>query len=100
MERHGASRGDNGAASEQWQAPAEPAAEHAGERQELGVHHQLQVERRQAHVSVNRRERGGDDGAGDEHEATAQARCREHLGAAPRADGITLGERQAAVGQH
>ena len=33
-ERHGASRGDNGAAGEQWQAPAEPAAEHTGERRD------------------------------------------------------------------
>ena len=33
-ERHGASQGDDGAAGEQWQAPAEPAAEHAGERRD------------------------------------------------------------------
>ena len=33
-ERHGASQGDDGAAGEQWQAPAEPAAERAGERRD------------------------------------------------------------------
>jgi hypothetical protein len=84
---------------------SEPVTQSAGdqgqgrERQELGVHHTLQVERRQAHVSANRRERDRDDGAADEHEVTAQARRGEHLGAALRADGLRLGERQAAVGQ-
>ena len=84
---------------------SEPVTQSAGdqgqgrERQELGVHHPLQIERRQAHVSANRRERDRDDGAADEHEAAAQARRGEHLGAALRADGLRLGERQAAVGQ-
>ena len=84
---------------------SEPVTQSAGdqgqgrERQELGVHHPLQVERRQAHLSANRRERYRDDGAADEHEAAAQARRGEHLCAALRADGLRLGERQAAVGQ-
>ena len=69
------------------------------ERQELGVHHPLQLERRQTHVSTNRCERDRDDGAADKHEATAQARRGEHLGAALRSDGLRLGQRQAAVGQ-
>jgi hypothetical protein len=69
------------------------------ERQQLGVHHPLQIERRQAHVSADRRERDRDDGAADEHEATAQARRGEHLCAALRADRLRFGERQAAVSQ-
>ena len=32
--RHGVSQGDDSAAGEQWQAPAEPATEHAGERRD------------------------------------------------------------------
>jgi hypothetical protein len=70
------------------------------EREELGVHHPLQVEGRQAHVSANRRECDRDDGAADEHEAAAQARRGEHLDAALRADGFGFGERQAAVRQY
>ena len=84
---------------------SEPVTQSAGdqnqgrERQELGVHHPLQVERRQAHVSANRREGDRDDGAAGEHEAATQARRGEHLGAALRSDGLRHGERQAAVGQ-
>ena len=83
---------------------SEPVTQSAGdqgqgrERQKLGVHHPLQVERRQVHLSANCRERDRDDGAADEHEAAAQARRGEHLCAALSADGLRLGERQAAVG--
>ena len=47
---------------------------------------------------AGRASRDCDDGAADEHETTAQARRGEHLCAAVRADGLRLGERQAAVG--
>ena len=79
---------------------SEPITQSAGdqgqgrERQELGVHHPLQVERRQAHVSANRGERDRDDGAADEYEAAAQTRRSEHLCAALRADGLRLGGRR------
>ena len=79
------------------QSPGDQGQGH--ERQEFGVHHPLRLERRKAHVPANRRERDRDDGAADEHEAAAQARRDEHLGAASRTDGRRFGKCQAAFGQ-
>jgi hypothetical protein len=85
------SRGEDPILSE----PVTPSAGDQGqgrERQELGVRHPLQVERRQARVSANRCERD------------TNTRPLPRLAAAsslvlPCADGPRLGERQAAVGQ-